>query len=101
MRVNFLHQSSGGAVAELAATARDRRPTEEEERFNCAVKALVEATTISGPGVVGIGPLASRVIMEPMHLQSASEASPSDFSLRCGPPGGRAVSRMADNRVSY
>jgi len=46
------------------------------------VKALVEATPISGPACVGIVPLASRVIMEPMTLQIASEGEPFDFASR-------------------
>src|SRR5260370_36521916 len=59
-----------------------RYDASRSKAVNCEVKALVEATPISGPACVGIVPLASRVIMEPMTLQIASEGGPFDFASR-------------------
>jgi hypothetical protein len=50
---------------------------------NWPVKALVEATPISGPACVMIVPEASRVIMEPTTLQIASVFDPFCLASRC------------------
>ena len=47
------------------------------------VKALVEATPISGPACVKIVPSASRVIIEPTTLQMASVFEPFCLASRC------------------
>ena len=49
----------------------------------CEVKALVEATPISGPACVISVPAASRVIMDPTTLQIASVFEPFCFASRC------------------
>ncbi len=50
---------------------------------SCAVKALVEATPISGPACVMIVPAASRVTIEPTTLQMASVFEPLRLASRC------------------
>ena len=60
----------------------------------CEVKALVEATPISGPACVISVPFASRVIMDPTTLQMASVFEPFCFASR-GRPEYRRFRRIA------
>ena len=51
--------------------------------MSCAVKALVEATPISGPALVVMVPWASRETAAPTTLQMARVLEPRAISSRC------------------
>src|SRR5262252_5213086 len=71
MRANSC-RSAFAASEESTPRVSPRCMASKRRAVSCDVKALVEATPISGPAWVMMEPAASRVIIEPTTLQMAT-----------------------------
>ena len=72
----FLHQGPRGFRRQLSRGVAPDVSAKSSSAVSCEVKALVDATPISGPACVRIVPAASRVTIEPITLQMASVGEP-------------------------